>query len=331
MAHTAVGMIDAYASYPHLFDHIAPIWRALDERGTFYVGARRLLPYAQRHGIDVQHGHVEKGTAPVLVANHHDLEHLPPGRAGIFVEHGAGQSYADLPTHPAFSGGERRAKARLYLALNDATAARDAVGTPGAQVAVVGSPRLDTLHAPLRWSSSRPVVAVAWHWDCALLPETRWAWPHYRKAVARLSKRYTVLGHGHPRVWSLLAPRYEQMGIEPVQSFAEVVRRAQVVVVDNTSAGPEAAACGLPVVWANAPWYRRDVEHGGRFWQWPRGQVQCDDPDLLGDAVAEALADTPEAQQARHHMVDAIYPEWTRGRAAALAAAAVRDWRTDLA
>lgn len=315
-------MIDAYASYPHLLDHLAPIWRALGAPGTFYLGARRLLPHAESLGIVPRLGNVEKGDALVLVANHHDLDHLPPGRRGIFVEHGAGQVYADVPAHPAYSGGERRHKAALFLALNDTTAARDAHRSPHASVVVVGSPRLDAIMPPLRWRTSRPVVALCWHWDCGLVPETRWAWPYYRKACADLTDRFTVLGHGHPRSWPLLKPRYQSMGIEPVETFAEVVRRADVVVVDNTSAGPEAAACGLPVVWVNAPWYRREVEHGGRFWSWPRGQATCDVPAQLTDAITEALADAPEARAARRALVDDIYPPWTRWRSAQLAAEA---------
>lgn len=325
MAGVPASLIDAYASYAHLVDHLAPIWQALDDaqRGTFYVGARRLLAYCAAIGIDAVPGSPPpRPPDPVLVANHHDLDHLAPGRAGIFVEHGAGQHYADVPVHPSYSGGERRAKVQLFLALNGATAARDAKASPLAQVVVVGSPRLDALGSAPRPRRERPVVALCWHWDCNLVPETRWAWPHYRRAAAALTAQFTVLGHGHPRVWPRLERDYQALGIEPVASFAEVVRRADVVVVDNTSAGPEAAACGLPVVWANAPWYRRAVTHGGRFWTWPRGQVTCDEPDELAGAVVEALGDEHHVVRAREGMVDSIYPRWTRGQAAALAAAA---------
>lgn len=327
-------MIDAYASQPHLVDHLAPIWQALPptERGTFWISGRHLAPETQaRYHFPTQWGHPTPNTqTTTMVANANDLQHIPLPRRAIFVEHGAGQWYRDIDGHVAYSGGKGRERVELFLTLNPTTAAREEVATPKARVVIVGSPRLDRLarRAHQRtWIRSRPVVALCWHWDCRLVPETRSAWPYYREAVRRLAAtgRVEVLGHGHPRAFPKLAGEYTKLGIEPVERFDDVVGRADLVVVDNTSAGPEAAACGIPVLWVNAPEYRGEVWHGGRFWDWPRGQVTCADPEQFGRAVGEALAMAYESHTARsrERMVAEVYPRWTRGRAARLAVAAI--------
>jgi hypothetical protein len=74
-----------------------------------------------------------------------------------------------------------------------------------------------------------------------------------------------------------------------------------VLIADNTSLLYEMLYLGRKVVALNAPWYRRDVEHGLRFWEHaPPGQVDnaaelveqidADFPDRLGQIVERELA-----------------------------------------
>lgn len=325
-------MIDAFASWPHLVAHLAPIWTALDpnEQGAFAVVDKTSRDYATRYGIDAELQTPREGDRPTLIASHHDLTQIARERPPVYVEHGAGQTYTDRAHHPSYSGGTQRDRVRLFLTLNEATAVRERGAYPTRQVAVVGSPRVEWLRDRVRvrpessgldaeWQrmeTAHPVVAYAPHWDCSLVPETRWAYPEWRNHLAALAKTTTVLGHGHPRVFAHLVPWYEKYGIEPVRDFEDVVERADVLVTDNSSAGPEwAAATGRPVVWLNSSRYRKDVTHGGRFWDWPSGQVMLDPGDPLEDGVVAAFADLPEAQAGRARMVAQVYPVLDGGAA----------------
>jgi len=117
------------------------------------------------------------------------------------------------------------------------------------------------------------------------------------------------------------------MGIEVVESFAEVCRRADVFIADNTSALYEFAAIGRPVVVLNAPFYRRNVHHGLRFWEAADVGIQVDRADALLPAVAHALGDPPERRAAREAALAIVYGY--RSGAAQRAAQAISAWLAD--
>lgn len=329
-------MIDAVATRRHLVDHIAPIWRELPEdmRGTFWVGHRNLVPHAHSRGITATIGLPHWAGGPVIAANHHDYLQVHAKRPVIYVEHGAGQTYAgEWADHPSYSGGRDRDRVALFLTLNGTTAERERAQYPNAAVAVIGSAHLDALASAVGalrstvgpgQSSPRsgPTVAFAWHWRCELFPETRTAFPHWVPAVRALARagHWRVVGTGHPRVFSELVRHYTKMDVHAVADLAEAIAHADVVAFDNTSAGYEAAALGIPVVALNAPWYRKDVHHGLRFWD------QIPGPDLDDPADLPAgLAEAPRWATRRDEVAAQVYPPETRGRAAVLAAAAIRE------
>lgn len=167
-------------------------------------------------------------------------------------------------------------------------------------------------------------VAISFHWDArSVCPEARWAFPHFKDALPALAERFTVLGHGHPRVFDHLKSYYLEVGIEPVRDFAEVLERADCYAIDNSSTGVEWMATDRPLVWLNAPWYRRDVWHGGRFWDWARAGVQCGEPSDLVDAVERSLEDPLEMRLARRDVCSRVYVHLD-GRASERAASAIR-------
>jgi UDP-N-acetylglucosamine:LPS N-acetylglucosamine transferase len=151
-------------------------------------------------------------------------------------------------------------------------------------------------------------------------PETRPTLNHFTPAFVHLKERFRVLGHGHPRLYGIERD-YRRAGIEYVPEFADVCRRADVYVCDNSSTLYEFAATGRPVVVLNGPGYRRDVHHGLRFWEAADVGIQVDHPRDLPDAVAEALSDPPKRRRAREAALDLVYAH--RSGAAERAAEAI--------
>jgi CDP-glycerol glycerophosphotransferase (TagB/SpsB family) len=142
------------------------------------------------------------------------------------------------------------------------------------------------------------------------VPEARSALPHYDAVLPALANdpRWHLLGHGHPRLWGRIARRWAELGVERVPEFADVLDRADVFVCDNSSALYEFASTGRPVVVLNTPIYRRDVEHGLRFWSEADVGVQVDHACDLADAIALALTDPPSVARRRSEIVRAVCP-----------------------
>ena len=88
-----------------------------------------------------------------------------------------------------------------------------------------------------------------------------------------------------------------------IDRYEDVAAWADVFVGCNTSALFELAACGVPVVLLHPPWYRDDVEHGGRFYDWARVGPVVRDPDDLARMIGLSL-DWPE----REHIARAVFP-----------------------
>lgn len=312
--------------------HLVPIWHALRDRtGTFWAHATA-VPSLVAAGVPLDRIRRSRPrTRPLtVVAAYSDLVALR-GAAAVLVNHGAGQTY-DGDERSArcygYSGGTGRESVRLFLGPGDADAARSAEAYPAAQSIAVGAPHLDWWHAdpPARVVKDRPVVAISFHWPCAICPEAGWAWPHYMDAITALVARsgemgWEVVGHGHPRAWVRLERWWRSIGVRTIERFDDVLREADVYACDNSSTLYEAAACGVPVVCMNAPQYRRDVDHGLRFWSHVPG-LQVDRGDDLADVIALALTDPPEAQQLRERASVHVY-RYRDGQCARRAADAI--------
>lgn len=154
-----------------------------------------------------------------------------------------------------------------------------------------------------------PVVAVSFHWDGSrVCPEAGNAWPYFRHGLPALAERYTVLGHGHPKGLFRFRRDYDALGIEVVEDFEEVLARADCYVNDCSSTMYEFACVDRPVVVCNAPWFRRDVDYGIRFWRWSDVGVECNGPGTLADSVALALEDRADQAAKRRGAVVDLYP-----------------------
>jgi hypothetical protein len=130
---------------------------------------------------------------------------------------------------------------------------------------------------------------MAWHWNAPGQPEAKGAWERYKVAAKDLAQKYPVLGHGHPRMKSAIGRDYKQFKISQEWDWAECVKQARALTCDNSSVMWEAAALDIPVVVVNAPWYRRDVNWGLRFWEYADVGPQVNSPAEYAEAVRLVL------------------------------------------
>jgi hypothetical protein len=292
--------MDFLASAPHYRDHLAPI---AEEIGGTWVS--RIEANA--------------GTGLLVVASARDLRTTK--RPAIFVEHGSGQTYRGVRL-AAYPGGDHRERVKLFICPSPRVAAANRARYVDAKTIVVGCAKLDRFAG---FKPSGTEVAIGFHWPCRVVPETYSAFSFYSEALSGLVSHFgSVVGTFHPRWGDALLEPYRNAGIKVEPRFEEVMKRASVFITDNSSAGWEAMALGIPVVWLNAPWYRRDVEHGLRFWEFANAGIEVDEPAALVAGVELALEDPVPVQRRRREAVKAIYGSLD-GKAAHRAARAIEE------
>lgn len=318
-----------YASLAHYWDHLAPVADALRSATTAPLRGVEAPP-GRPWGTPLRR---DRSGAIWLVASAADAQRVGPGVPVIYLEHGAGQSYRGderSRSSGSYAGGDGLDDVILFLCPHETVAARWRARYPSTPAVVVGSPRLDRWHASSegRKGEAGPVVAVTFHWPNSLCPESQWALPHYRSHLHDLRTAVEaaggeLVGHGHPRAWRQLRREWVRHGIRPVEHLDDVFDQADVLVADNTSAAVEFASLGRPIVWLSAPWYRRQVDHQGRFWLWTEGMPHVEQPEDLVPTVLAVLSDGGAAWADGHaRMVASAYAH-TDGHAAQRAADAI--------
>ncbi len=331
--------LNLYASLEHYAEHLWPIWEALPER---LRGASWSTQHGRWWGEPLAGaGDAAAHPGPLLVASHGDaVSAAARGRELVYVEHGAGQTYEGDPAGAGaagLSGSTDRAMRRvvMFICPNETVASRwrERYDVPAV---VVGCPKMDRWHRNrLVVPGQRLVVAVTFHWDSSLVPETMTAWPEYNPVLPELAawcaaNDVDLVGHGHPRIWPRIERRWDELGVPAIRQLGDVFDRASVLVADNTSAMYEFASLGRPVVVLNSQHYRRDVEHGLRFWSHVPG-LEVDDPaELVGaygwgvlpTVVAALRQDVLLGDERRQAAVAAAYAH-TDGHAAERAADAI--------
>lgn len=263
--------IDVVSSESHYQSHLLPIFEALPDhlRGN-------VLPMAPPG----------EATRPpmgriAMVAGWQDVNPLRGQCPMIYVEHGAGQVYVDALHDPSYSGsgGRRHSGVIGFIAPSETVAER---WTSAPSVAV-GCPKMDKwLNAPM---PEKPSICFAWHWNGSTAPEARSAYLHYGPQLHEIinlykSMGFRVFGHEHPKWRGAMNRMWEDYDVEILYTDEEVFAQASILMVDNSSLAYEFALIGRPVVSLNAPWYRRDVEHGLRFWEYVPG-IQVEGPERL--------------------------------------------------
>jgi hypothetical protein len=318
-------VIDALCSQPQYAHHILPVWFALppEQRGTFYAVDKAAAVVRAEIGDKFKRSYPPRKGPLTVVASYADFRVAHrANRKVVMLNHGTGQSYqGTLKNHPAYVGGGSRNEVALFL--EPGPYAGNITRSKGGKVVEVGVPKLDPWHK-FPAEPTEPVVVVSWHWHCVSgVPETDWAWPEYKESVVSLSKEVKVIGHAHPRAWLRLEKWYREVGIEPVQSFSEVLQRASVFVADNTSALYEFASTGKPVVVLNSKFYRRDVNHGLRFWDLVPGE-QINYPFDLRNGIDYTTHHPHLTSDISQRVIPKVYA-YTDGKAAERAAKAILE------
>jgi hypothetical protein len=337
--------LDAFAKRIHFLQHILPIWQAAPRQGFFFVTPELYRDYAALTGdasfltvvYPNERGHYqfpETGN-PIITSAYRDFTDVlswerfshETRRIKIFMEHGAGFTFAN--GNPSYAGGgEERKNVDLFLSTNRYVkwANERAQKTPNA---IIGCPKLDKWHKQASQRQAlqgmaEPVIGVAFHWDCKIAPETRSAYPVFKSAIHKLAQQYTVIGHAHPRETALMRAEFAKMGIEFVDDFEQIMARCDIYLNDASSTLYEFASLDKPVVVLNAPWYRHRMKFGLRFWEHSDVGVNCDNSEKLPDAVELALQDSPEQQAKRQAATQDVYP--VRGNAAETANQAIETF-----
>ncbi len=324
------------AGMPQFEHHLRPVHAGLPagDRGPFIVGK---APFVIRgntmrladdpaSALDAEVAcvasimdlkRISESRLQTTMTGHFPVYH--PRLPTVLFEHGVGYNFHGDPAAPeykrrqgSYAGGRGREMLLGLPAVNHWVQDMNRRFYPDMPSPIIGCPKLDALTALPAPRNPRPVVCLSFHWDCKVAPETRWAWSWYEERIITLKEDadregIEIVAHGHPREAPLFRRRFERYGIEFIPTFDEVVARADVYVNDSSSTLYEFAATGRPVVVLNAPWYRRNVHHGLRFWEHADVGLQVDTPDQLLPAILRTLEDDPRADQ-RAAAIAEVYP-----------------------
>jgi hypothetical protein len=222
------------------------------------------------------------------------------------MEHGTGHGFggAAWPNGP---GG--RDVVNLFLPPNQYTADKihSVRDTP---CEVIGTPKLDWVKDALFEWHDPPVVCISFHHGHKKRkpPEAGSAFEHYADFIPELKKHFNLVAHGHPLSRERDVPFFERLGIHFLHDFEEVLRTVDIYVNDLSSTLYEFITAGKPVVVLNAPWFRREVYHGLRFWDYTDIGFNVDEPDELIPAIEATIKDPNLFAQRRKDTVRDLFP-----------------------
>lgn len=266
--------VHALARHQHYLDHLLAIWNHLpdDLLGETLLEHKPTLSHVKHWAPD----------DVVMVAGFPDIS-CAFGRRVVYVEHGAGQRYEGNRAASYYHGAEHPENVIAYIGPRQDVI--DSWGRPGF---AAGSPICD----PYQLFAPRRVAVITFHWNAGSphrtnVPEAGTAFDHF---APKMDDIVAALRANDWEVYGTYHPRFTRMrGFWPARDVVEVSahearRDAQLLIADNTSLMYEMLYLARSVIAMNSPHWRRDVEHGLRFWK-HAPPVQADDPEQLIDLI----------------------------------------------
>lgn len=310
-------MFSFVASDRHYIDHMLPIYQtlSLEYQGKFYVhvkdinyvkNIKKVFTYNNTEELNrfLKEDYSKNRDSFTICASYRDLDYCDIGvRNLILMEHGAGQIYKC--DNRAWNRSRYNKNTVLLLATNEILANRFKENND-IPVEIVGCPKLDRLVKKEYPKTGK--IAISFHFDCKAIPETRSSWDYYKGILPLLKSKFEIIGHWHPRLGNQLKEVYEQMGIKTLENFEDVLNEADIYLIDNSSTLFEFAAIDKPVVLLNNPHYRRNVEHGMRFWEFSDIGLQVNEPETLITTINKALKDSNKIKKRRREIIKKVYP-----------------------
>jgi hypothetical protein len=301
--------LDFFATQKHYLDHLKSIWETFPARNRFWV-SQEIAEYAEKVLGEVFIGQ-PKGIRPVLVSCYGDMVSIirdSPEAKVILMEHGIGMTYG---TAAYADGYGRRAAVSMFL-LQSQYVAKKMDSRLTAPRSVIGIPKLDPWVGEFNRPHpmpQQPVLGLSFHHsNYSNVPEAQNAWEIYVKILPKLAKKYHVIGHGHPLELNNFRPVYEKNGIEFVDNFEEVMRRADILLFDCTSAGFEYLVTGKPVIILNSPKFRRDKQWGIRFWDYSNIGPMVEGPEELLKTIEMVILDPDRYKEQRKNAIKNLIP-----------------------
>ena len=326
--------LDFVARRIHFVDHLVPVWRELPARyrGKFFVPISLLSKLAEKYP-NVSFTYLEPwNDNPINIVFQSDntlvscaygdmksAYNYYSNRKFILMEHGVGLT---MTGNAGYAGGIGFRKAcDLFLAPNEYISKKTESVLDTPQI-VVGTPKLDKYDGYFELATesikkyglgkigkNSITVCLSFHWNGShVMPEAGNAFEFCKGVIPELAKKYNIIGHGHPKDQHIFKEYFDSIGVEFVEDFEDVMKRADIYVNDASSTMYEFLVTGKPVILLNPPHYRKMVSHGIRFWDYVDIGISVNRPSDLDKSIEGTINDPLRHYKQRLKAVTELYP-----------------------
>jgi hypothetical protein len=176
---------------------------------------------------------------------------------------------------------------------------------------VIGMPKMDKYFGQnYILNTETPTIGIAFHHgdQNSVPPEVGSAWEYWLPLLPALAKKYNILGHYHPLSNPALLDEYKKLGIRTTSNFNDIMEQADIYLNDCSSTMYEFLVTGKPVVILNAPWFRKHVNYGIRFWEYTDIGPMVDSERHLERGIESLLIDPALYSKQRTKAVADLFP-----------------------